>query len=198
MNAPPEADRDVRRADDLAVLVESRADPERFEALFDRYYPEIHRYARGRLGAAAADDVASETFLIGFRGRRDFDGGPSGGHVRAWLYGIATNLIRRHHRDEERRFNAMVRVPADPVDAGHDERVVVRLSAERIRGELAAALAELPARDRDVLLLMALGGLDHHEIAAALDIPYGTVCSRLNRVRRKVRAALGVDPTLPD
>jgi RNA polymerase sigma-70 factor (ECF subfamily) len=45
-----------------------------------------------------------------------------------------------------------------------------------------------------VLLLMALGDLDHHEIAAALDIPYGTVCSRLNRVRRKVRAALDLDP----
>jgi RNA polymerase sigma-70 factor (ECF subfamily) len=91
----------------------------------------------------------------------------------------------------------MARIPDEPSDAGHDERVVVRLSAERIRGELAVALAVLPARDRDVLLLMALGGLDHHEIAAALGIPYGTVCSRLNRARRKVRAALGVDPTEP-
>jgi RNA polymerase sigma-70 factor (ECF subfamily) len=117
--------------------------------------------------------------------------------VRSWLYGIATNLIRRNGRDEERRYRAMARIPDEPSDAGHDERVVVRLSAERIRGELAVALAVLPARDRDVLLLMALGGLDHHEIAAALGIPYGTVCSRLNRARRKVRAALGVDPTEP-
>jgi RNA polymerase sigma-70 factor (ECF subfamily) len=47
-----------------------------------------------------------------------------------------------------------------------------------------------------VLLLVAFGDLDYHEVAAALGIPYGTVCSRLNRARRKVRAALGgADPT---
>ncbi|MCW6008988.1 RNA polymerase sigma factor [Micromonospora sp. CPCC 205371] len=189
--APPEAE----AADDLAVLAASRANPDRFVALFDRYYPEIHRYARSRLGAEVADDVASETFLIAFRRRAEFDPGVGAGLVRSWLYGIATNLVHRHRRTEDRRYRALARVPDEPDDPGHDERVVVRLSAERIRGELAAALAALHERDRDVLLLMALGGLDHHEIAATLGIPYGTVCSRLNRVRRKVRAALGVDPT---
>jgi RNA polymerase sigma factor (sigma-70 family) len=189
--APPEAE----AADDLAVLAASRANPDRFVALFDRYYPEIHRYARSRLGAEVADDVASETFLVAFRRRAEFDPGVGAGLVRSWLYGIATNLVHRHRRTEERRYRALARVPDEPDDSGHDESVVVRLSAERIRGELAAALGALADRDRDVLLLMALGGLDHHEIAATLGIPYGTVCSRLNRVRRKVRAALGVDPT---
>jgi RNA polymerase sigma factor (sigma-70 family) len=197
VTAPPQA-RPEATPDDRAVLAESRADPGRFVTLFDRYYGEIHRYARSRLGAEAADDLASETFLIAFRRRAAFDPGVGVGQVRSWLYGIATNLVRRHRRDEERRFRAMARVPDEPDDPGHDERVVVRLSAERIRGQLAAALAAQPARDRDVLLLMALGGLDHHEIAAALDIPYGTVCSRLNRVRRRVRAALGIDPTETD
>ncbi|MEH1130259.1 RNA polymerase sigma factor [Micromonospora sp. CPCC 206061] len=192
--APPEAE----AADDLAVLAASRANPDRFVALFDRYYPQIHRYARSRLGAEVADDVASETFLIAFRRRAEFDPGVGAGLVRSWLYGIATNLVHRHRRTEERRYRALARVPDMPDDPGHDERVVVRLSAELIRGELAAALAALPARDRDVLLLMALGGLDHHEIAGTLDIPYGTVCSRLNRARRKLRAALGVDPTEAD
>jgi RNA polymerase sigma factor (sigma-70 family) len=189
--APPEAE----AADDLAVLAASRANPDRFVALFDRYYPEIHRYARSRLGVEVADDVASETFLVAFRRRAEFDPGVGAGMVRSWLYGIATNVVHRHRRTEERRYRALARVPDEPDDPGHDESVVVRLSAERIRGELAAALGALADRDRDVLLLMALGGLDHHEIAATLGIPYGTVCSRLNRVRRKVRAALGVDPT---
>jgi RNA polymerase sigma factor (sigma-70 family) len=199
VNAPPEARPDSApaddSADDRAVLAESRADPDRFVTLFDRYYGEIHRYVRSRLGAGVADDLASETFLIAFRRRATFDSDVGVGQVRSWLYGIATNLVRRHRRGEERRFRAIARVPDEPNDPGHDERVVVRLSAQRIRGELAAALAALPARDRDVLLLMALGGLDHREVAAALNIPYGTVCSRLNRVRRRMRATLGIDPT---
>ena len=193
-----ETDPETALADDRAVLAQSRADPDRFVTLFDRYYDEIHRYARSRLGAEIAEDLASETFLVAFRRRAAFDPGVGVGQVRSWLYGIATNLVRRHRRDEERRFRAMARVREESNDPGHDERIVVRLSAERIRGELAAALAAQPALDRDVLLLMALGGLDHHEIAAALNIPYGTVCSRLNRVRRKVRAALGIDPTETD
>lgn len=189
--APPEAE----AADDLAVLAASRANPDRFVEIFDRYYPELHRYARSRLGAEVADDVASETFLVAFRRRAEFDPNVGAGQVRSWLYGIATNVVHRHRRTEDRRYRALARVPDEPDDPGHDERVVVRLSAERIRGELAAALAALHERDRDVLMLMALGGLDHHEIAATLGIPYGTVCSRLNRARRKVRAALGFDPT---
>jgi RNA polymerase sigma-70 factor (ECF subfamily) len=194
VTVPPQARPDAAPADDHDVLRQSRADPDLFVTLFDRYYGEIQRYARSRLGAEVADDLASETFLIAFRRRAAFDPGVGVGQVRSWLYGIATNLVRRHRRDEERRFRAMARMPDEPNDPGHDDRVVVRLAAERIRGQLAAALAALKAPDRDVLLLMALGGLDHHEIAVALDIPYGTVCSRLNRVRRKVRAALGIDP----
>lgn len=198
MTVPPQAHPDAAPADDREVLAQSRADPDLFVTLFDRYYGEIHRYARSRLGAEAADDLASDTFLIAFRRRAAFDPGVGAGQVRSWLYGIATNLVHRHRRDEERRFRAMSRMPDEPNEPAHDERVVVRLSAERIRGQLAAALAALKAPDRDVLLLMALGGLHHHEIAAALDIPYGTVCSRLNRARRKVRATLGIDPTETD
>lgn len=192
---PPQARSGTAPADDVAVLARSSAEPDQFVTLFDRYYGEIHRYARSRLGPEVADDLASETFLVAFRRRAAFDPGIGAGQVRSWLYGIATNLAHRHRRDEERRLRAMSRaLPGEPYHPGHAESVVVRLSAQQVRGRLAAALAALPARDRDVLLLMALGNLDHHEIAAALDIPYGTVCSRLNRVRRKVRAALDLDP----
>lgn len=210
MTAPPAAHQDgaaVGAVADRTVLAESRLDPDRFEVIFDRHYGAIYRYARSRIGAGPADDVASETFLIAFRRRTAFDSGADSGsgagtggtdQVRSWLYGIATNLIRRYRRDEERRYRAMARVRDEPGDAGHDERVVGRVLAERTRGELGAALAALPTRDRDVLLLMAIGGLNHQEIATALGIPYGTVCSRLNRARRKVRAAFGADPTQTD
>ncbi|MDQ0991635.1 RNA polymerase sigma factor (sigma-70 family) [Streptomyces sp. V3I7] len=65
-----------------------------------------------------------------------------------------------------------------------------------MRRELAAALAALPARHRDVLLLVAWGGLGYEEVAQALGVPIGTVRSRLHRARSKLREALGgSDPT---
>jgi RNA polymerase sigma-70 factor (ECF subfamily) len=67
-----------------------------------RHDGEIYRYVASRLSAGHADDLAAETFLVAFRGRARFEG--TGGQVRAWLYGIATNLIRRHRRDEERKW----------------------------------------------------------------------------------------------
>ncbi len=64
------------------------------------------------------------------------------------------------------------------------------MSAERLQPSLARALAGLSRKDRDVVLLKALAQLSHEEIAAVLGIPYGTVGSRLNRARGKLRAAL--------
>jgi RNA polymerase sigma-70 factor (ECF subfamily) len=182
---------------DAAILAESYRRPERFADLFDAYHGEIYRYVASRLSIGSADDLAAETFLVAFRRRATFTGPDA--HVRAWLYGIATNLIRRHRRTEERRYRALDRVGArDGTAAGddHDERVVDRVVAQSVQGDLAAALVSLKPRDRDVLLLTALGGLSYSEVATALDIPEGTVASRLYRARRTVRAALGgTDPT---
>lgn len=189
---------------DAAVLVASRSEPERFAELFDRYHPDIRRYAASRLGGERADDVAAETFLVAFRTRDRFvPTGSAGGDVRAWLYGIATNLIRRHHRDEERRYRALGRAGASETGAGRthggDDAVLGRLAAGEVRSALSSALAALPARERDVLMLVALGQLDYAEVATALGVPTGTVGSRLSRARKAIRAALGgADPTRVD
>jgi RNA polymerase sigma-70 factor (ECF subfamily) len=183
---------------DEAVLRESRERPERFADLFDAYHGEIYRYVASRLSGGHADDVAAETFLVAFRSRARFGG--AGAHVRAWLYGIATNLIRRHHRDEERKYRALGRAGAagrtQAGDHDDDNRIVARVAALGVQRELATALRALKRGDRDVLLLVALGELSYPEVAEALGIPEGTVASRLNRARKAVRAALGgVDPT---
>jgi RNA polymerase sigma-70 factor (ECF subfamily) len=79
---------------------------------------------------------------------------------------------------------------------GHADRIVGRVDARSVRGRLAAALAGIAPRDRDVLLLVAWAGLSGEEAAQALGIPPGTARSRLHRARKKVRAALGgADPT---
>ncbi|GIH78548.1 DNA-directed RNA polymerase sigma-70 factor [Planobispora longispora] len=182
-------------------LAESRGarssfdDPESFGAVFDTHFAEIHRYVAQRLGADHAEDVVAETFLAAFRKRARYD--PSRATVRAWLYGIATNLIGKHRRLEVRTLRALGRHGPEADAPGHEERVAVRVSAESLRPDLAAALAGLDRRDRDVVLLVALAGLSHEEISTALGIPYGTVGSRLSRARKKLRVALGgVNPML--
>jgi RNA polymerase sigma-70 factor (ECF subfamily) len=164
-------------------------DTEGFAEVFGAYFGEIHTYVAQRLGPDHAEDVVAETFLVAFRKRATYD--PSRAAVRTWLYGIATKLIGKQRRLEARTLRALGRCGPDADSPGHEDSVAVRVSAQSLRPELAAALAELDRRDRDVLLLVALAGLSHDEIATALGIPYGTVGSRLSRARKKLRALLG-------
>ena len=179
-----------RALEDARDVELSLAEPDRFGVIFDRYFAEIHGYAARRLGRDAADDIAADTFLTAFRQRRRFDAGR--GIVRAWLYGIATNYIGRYQRHEVRELRARGRAPAVVPDESHADLVADRVTAGALHRQLAGALAELSRGDREVLLLIALGGLSHAEVATALGIPYGTVGSRLSRARRKLRDGLAV------
>ena len=184
---------DEAEADDAFLIERSRREPEVFAGVFHRHAPEIKRYVTRRLGADAAEDVVADTFLAAFRGRGLR---PVTVQRSPWLYGIATNLIRRHKRVEVRQLRVLERTGVDPVTVPFTERSDERLSAGAVRRRLAAALTRLPAGHRDVLLLVTWGGLTYVEAAQAMDIPVGTVRSRANRARSKVRKELGgVDPT---
>ncbi|MEV4187568.1 RNA polymerase sigma factor [Streptosporangium canum] len=169
----------------------SVVDPERFGTVFDAHYEEIRRYIGRRLDLDTAEDLAAETFLIAFRRRSRFD--PARGTIRPWLYGIATNLIGRHRRAELRRYRALARTGPPPDDDGHDQRVVDRVAAGVTVGRLSGALAGLSKGERDVVLLVAYGGLTYDEVAEALGVAYGTVASRLSRARAKLHKSLGVE-----
>jgi RNA polymerase sigma-70 factor (ECF subfamily) len=174
---------------DTELIARSVDDPERFAVLFDRHAGAVHRYLGRRVGELA-DDLLSDTFLIAFRRRAAYR--PEHVEVRPWLIGIATNLVHGHVRAERRRYRALARAAAEPEPSGADPGDSAdRLAAQALRGPLAGALAGLKARDRDALLLFAWGELSYEEIAAVLDVPVGTVRSRLNRARRQTRAALG-------
>jgi RNA polymerase sigma factor (sigma-70 family) len=160
-----------------------------FAGIYERHFTEIHRYIAGRLGRDVADDIAADTFVIALRKRDGFD--PGRGTVRAWLYGIATNLVARQQRAEQRRYRALARAGARDLADEYEERVVSWVAAEGLQPRLASALARLSREERDVLLLVALADFSHEEIAQALGIPYGTVGSRLSRARKKIRIALG-------
>jgi RNA polymerase sigma factor (sigma-70 family) len=174
---------------DARVIERSWTEPERFADVFDRYYAEIHGYVSRRLGSSLADDVASETFLIAFDRRRRYD--LAHPNARPWLYGIASNLISRHHRAELRRYRALARADVTVAVDGHTDGVAARLDAAALRGRLAAALVEIADGDREVLLLVAWAQLSCEEAALALGIRAGTARSRLHRARKKTRAALG-------
>ncbi|GAA2766491.1 RNA polymerase sigma factor [Streptomyces paradoxus] len=174
---------------DAELIAASLEEPERFAALFDRHAPAIHQYVTRRLGRDAADDVTAETFLTAFRIRARFD--PARAGVRPWLYGIAAKQIGRHRREEVQALKLLARTGHDPVADSWTELADDRLAAETAVRSLAGALARLSAGDRHVLLLFAWADLGYQEIAEALGIPVGTVRSRLNRARRKLRNQAG-------
>lgn len=163
---------------DAEAIAASLSEPRAFVAVFDRHFDAIHRYLRRRVGTEIADELASETFAQAFEHRRRFDGRRP--DARPWLYGIAHNLLRHHYRDEERALRAYPR----SVDLDASEPPGVPGS------ELAELLADLSPGERDVLLLVAWVELEYSEVAEALGIPVGTVRSRLNRARGRVRELL--------
>ena len=172
---------------DAEAIAASRDDPERFAEIFHRHFPPIHRFVQRRVGRGPADDIAAETFAEAFRQRSNYDGSPN---AAPWLFGIAVNLLRRHHRKERRQLFAYARTGRDPVvDAGFAE-ADERVDAAAMRQSLALALSSLRDADRDVLLLVAWADLTYEEIARALAIPVGTVRSRLHRGRRRLRTLL--------
>ncbi|MBE1492826.1 RNA polymerase sigma factor [Plantactinospora soyae] len=184
---------DVSTLTDAAVIERSVRDPESFAVIFDRHAPYIHRYLARRLGAGVADDMVAETFLAAFRRRERFD--TAHPDSRPWLYGIATNVVSQHRREEEREYRLrQAYVPATS-EASHADRVATVVTAQSLRQVLFGALAGLSSGDRDVLLLVAWEELTYDEVATALAIPVGTVRSRLHRARKLLRAGLGGDST---
>ena len=177
---------DTEGVSDSASIGASVTDPERFAEIFHRHWDEIHHYVYRRLGPEAAEDVSAETFAIAFHGRRRYDLTRS--DARPWLYGIATNVIGRHRRAERRRNQTLARANAEWITP-FDDGVDARLSAQRVGPRLASALNRLSAKERDLLLLIAWADLTYEETAQALDLPLGTVRSRLHRIRKKVRRA---------
>ncbi|SEH02712.1 RNA polymerase sigma-70 factor, ECF subfamily [Nonomuraea solani] len=174
-------------AADTDLIRRSVREPEAFATVFDRHAPALHRYAARRLGPDAADDVVSETFLAAFEHRHRYEHDQIS--ARPWLYGIASNVIGKRRRREVARYRAYVRGGVDPAEitGGPVEDGVGTLAVNR---PLVAALAGLRKGDRDALLLVAWAELTYEEVAGALGVPVGTVRSRLNRARKKVRQAL--------
>jgi RNA polymerase sigma factor (sigma-70 family) len=177
----------MTRSSDAEVMGESLVDGARFGEIFDRHAPAIFRFLARRIGPDDAGDLLSEVFLAAFEARARYDGDrPS---ALPWLYGIASNRLSKHHRRGASELRVLERLLvqsdlhdlADSVTASVDAQVQLRA--------MTTLLEALPAGERDALLLYAWEDLTYGEIAGALGVPTGTVRSRLNRVRQRLRAA---------
>jgi len=164
----------------------------------------IHAYAARRVGRDLADDIVADTFRQAIESYPSFQAGwgqrTDSENGRAWLFGIATNLLRRHWRTERRRLAAMARqrdgrqpgIDGDPLLVVPD-----RVDAAIDAGNVIAALADLSSEDIELLVLVAWERLSSREVAAILDIPPGTVRSRMHRIRQQLDTARTSQPKAP-
>jgi RNA polymerase sigma-70 factor, ECF subfamily len=175
---------------DAEVIAASVETPGAFGELFDRHATTLFRYFVRRVGPDDADSLLGELFRIAFERRTSFD--TARAEARPWLYGIASNLLARHRQGEARRLDATARLVNTSVTASDVfSEVDARLDATRSWADVAAAIATLPQGERDTLLLFAWEGMPYDQIATALDVPVGTVRSRLNRARGRLRELVG-------
>jgi RNA polymerase sigma-70 factor (ECF subfamily) len=171
-------------ASDADVIGRSLVDAQAFAAIFDRHAEALLRYAARRAGREVAEGLIGELFRIAFERRKSFDSSyPS---ARPWLYGIASNLLHKHRRAEARRLRASARLAAErrASDAGRASR---EAEARILLPSVVEAIEALPEAERETLLLYAWEELPYDAIAAALNVPVGTVRSRLNRARARLR-----------
>ncbi len=169
---------------DADVIGRSLADPQAFGAIFARHAEAILRYAARRAGREAAEGLIGEVFRVAFERRKSYDSSyPS---ARPWLYGIAANLLFKHRRAEARRLRANARLAAEQLasDSGRAPRAS---DAALLLPQVVDVIEALPDVERETLLLYAWEELPYEEIAAALSVPVGTVRSRLNRARARLR-----------
>ena len=180
-------------ADTRRLAEEARARV-RFEEDALALSDQVYRVARHLVGSREeAEDLMQETYARAFRSWRSFTPGTN---LRAWLLRILTNLNidrgRKKQRTpdtqplEEGDYFLYNKLEASGDGVGDEERVVERLSQNDVVG----ALSEVPHDFRDVVVLVDIGDFTYADAAQILDIPIGTVMSRLHRGRRILKKNL--------
>ncbi|GIH78840.1 RNA polymerase sigma factor [Planobispora longispora] len=159
-------------------------DPEaRFTALYDRHYRSVLGYALLRAERQAAEDVASETFLIAWR---RLDGVPD--QPLPWLLGVARNLLRKHHERGRRWVTPAERLAA----LTQENDVADEVSERRMALE---ALAVLPEHEVEAVILASWHGLGPAEAAKVAGCSARAFSVRLHRARRRLADAMNLART---
>jgi RNA polymerase sigma-70 factor (ECF subfamily) len=175
---------------DAVVIGRSLDEPEAFGMIYDRHAATLLRFLGRRVGAGVAEGLVGELFRIAFERRKTFDG--SRASALPWLYGIGSNLLLKHRRGEARRLRASARMAAgrEPTER---RTSAAALDARVLIPRVAGAIEALPDGEREALLLFAWEELSYQSMAEVLELPIGTVRSRLNRARAHLRELLKRD-----
>src|SRR5919197_3385207 len=185
---------ETTREPDARKLATDARNRVRFEEEALALSDQVYRVARHLVGSREeADDLMQETYARAFRSWRSFQPGTN---LRAWLLRILTNLNIDRGRRQQRSpdfqpleegdyflYNKLEAATDGPTD---EERVVERLSQD----DVVAALSAVPHDFRDVVVLVDIGDFTYADAAQILDIPIGTVMSRLHRGRRILKKAM--------
>jgi RNA polymerase sigma factor (sigma-70 family) len=160
-------------------------DPRAFEQIFDEHAQVVYRHAIRVTGDwAEAEDVVSLTYLEAWRLRERLRA--DGDSLLPWLLGIATNVLRNTRRTARRHQNALTRLPPRDEVPDFVDDLVGRLADAEALAATRAAWNRLRPPEREVLALCVWAGLDQTAVAEALQVPVGTVRSRLSRARRRL------------
>ena len=187
--------------DRTLVAAAQDGDADAVDSLVRKYQVRMFNFARALTGSDAdAEDLAQETFIRACRGLARFRGDSS---FKNWLYRIATNVAHTHRAKQARqaplwdqRLEAETLTEVVLADDGTDaeESTIHRQALDR-------ALSTLPQDQRLPVVLHDVEGLEYKEIAVVLDVPIGTVMSRIFRGRQRLRPLLadfqGADADTP-
>lgn len=176
----------VGLSDTVLLARLAAGDAAALDALLERHWPSLYRYALRRTGSPDdAADIAQEVFCRLWERRADWR---AHGSVKGLLFRLARNAAvtgQRRRRVRERAAHLLADLAPDPTPAtAAAERAELRAALER-------AIAALPARRREVFLLRMVDGLSYDEIAAAMDTSRQTVANQLSRALATLRTTLG-------
>ncbi len=176
-----------------------RGDLVAFNLIVERYQAHVFNLSARILGnRTTAEDITQETFISAYRAIKKF----RGGSLRSWLLSIAANasrdFLRSSRRRPEQSLDESLLNPGFQVASGDESPEQQALRVE-LGAEIQRAILTLPADQRTVLVLIDVQGLSYEEAAESTGASLGTVKSRLNRARGRVRDYLRNHPELlPD
>ena len=175
-------------SDEALVSAAGAGDRAALGALFDRFAVAVHRFIARIAGRYASDldDLVQATFLEVYRASARFDRRSA---VQTWIFGIAVNIVRHHHRAEGRRGATMQRFAA--IDGGSAARPDAAVDRAHQLERISRALDDLSEPLRVAYVLCVIEELTAREAASALGTSEGTVWRRVHEARTALRAALG-------
>jgi RNA polymerase sigma-70 factor, ECF subfamily len=182
--------------DDDALVARAReGDHTAFAGLVERHQAAVHRAALAAVGSPAdADDVTQEALLLAYQRLRSFRGDAS---FKTWLLTITWNQAMNHRRRTGRWWRRFVSVDANDGDVfettpllSAEQTPEALASAGQLRNEIRRAIATLPHKLRDALLLAQSGEYSYVEIGVMVKAPVGTIKWRVSEARRLVKQQL--------